>query len=450
MKRFRKLGDVEIFEPTPLKDIEFLHADGEEIIQPCLYVPGELLVRRTARRDAERLLGARIEYRVVGTGPGGVLRIQVPIRRVPELALDLELEIRGSRGGKPRTDYSADAGLESGGRTDADIRAALDGMGLRSNEPTLVSPNHIFTPTPVCGVGPATEPVPAKPIPAPRGSAGRGVRIAVVDTGIFRDTSQHPWLQRDVHFSLSDVEPPDADGNGFIDPVSGHGHFVAGIIRRAAPGATIFVERLFHNGKLIQESQLATALEDIVRQDPHIINLSLTGQTWGGGPPAALAPVWREIRSKVPEIVVVAAAGNAGKPNPFWPAAQPEVVSVGAVDENNYLPTDPVFSNYGNWVKVYARGVRVVNAFTTGRYRYQEPPTGTPPATFRVPFCSWSGTSFATPLVTGRIAARMTQANLSAADARDAVIRDARSAGTNSVGRPAQTAPDGSPIYIVQ
>ena len=369
---------------------------------------------------------------------------------VPDLALDIEVSLRSSGRRTSAKARTSGTGETYGNRSDATIRSQLDELGLRSNQSTLVSPNHCFTPTPVCGVGPGEEPRPADPIPPPKGSAGRGVRVAIIDTGIFRDVSQHPWLASGVNFSLSDVEPPDADCDGFIDPVSGHGHFVAGIVRTAAPGATIFVERLFHRGRFILESDLNTALHTVIDADPHIINLSLTGQTWSGGPPTGLVDVWRKLRRKTPEIVVVASAGNAGKNVPFWPAAQPEVVSVGAVDDRGLLPTNPDFSNYGTWVKVFARGYRVVNAYTTGILKYELPAEmGTPSATFKYPFCSWSGTSFSAPLVTGRIAARMTKprGGLSAAAARDAVIADARAAGTSG---PGGTAPDGSPIYIVK
>jgi len=462
LKRFRKTRGVLLFEPTPLDDIERLHEEGLSFYEPALYIPGQMLVQKAARRDAESVLRSLdVDFDTRDVTPEGLARLHVASTNIPDLALEVEDSIRGTRRTKSAGAMASDGEKPYGNRADSDIRSRLDNMGRRLNEPTLASPNHCFTPTPVCGVGPADEPIPADPIPPPQGTAGKGVRIAVIDTGIFTDISEHPWLAKDVHYTCSDVERPDRNRDGIIDYVAGHGHFVAGIIRTAAPGSTIFVERLFHNGTFIHEWQLRQKLEQVLDADPHIINLSLTGQTFHGGPPVGLRDVWRRLKSQRPRIVVVASAGNAGVNHPFWPAAQPEVLSVGAVDRSSLLPAHPRdFSNYGPWVDVYALGVDVVNAYTTGKLKYEDPakPASARTATFTHPFCSWSGTSFSAPLVTGRIAARMTSttSHLSAKKASELVVADAHAAtlaagiGPNGTTIPVPTAPDGSPIHVVR
>jgi len=94
---------------------------------------------------------------------------------------------------------------------------------------------------------------------------------------------------------------------------------------------------------------------------------------------------------------------------------------------------------------VYAPGVRVVNAYTTGHLNYEEPatvqafPTGND---FDDPFCSWSGTSFAAPYVTGKIAARMCEYRSSAKEACDALVKEAAE-------RLGPKDPNGDPIVVV-
>ena len=76
-------------------------------------------------------------------------------------------------------------------------------------------------------------------------------------------------------------------------------------------------------------------------------------------------------------------------------------MSVGALDERQPRPH---FSNYGtDWVDVWAHGTHLVNAFPVGTYYVKEPgPTqGEVSASF-TGLAQWSGTSFATPIVTGR------------------------------------------------
>lgn len=74
--------------------------------------------------------------------------------------------------------------------------------------------------------------------------------------------------------------------------------------------------------------------------------------SWGSGNPSETE---REIIETAVRngVVVVAAAGNDGKNTPIYPASYKGVISVGSVD-SDFQRSD--FSNYGDWVKIYAPG----------------------------------------------------------------------------------------------
>lgn len=235
-------------------------------------------------------------------------------------------------------------------------------------------------------------------------NAGSGVRVAVIDTGVLSGVvEQHEWL----------YNPPKVVGqpeDALLGHYTGHGTFVAGVLRTMAPKAQVTVYEIMSIGGAVCESELIAKLDTALNDThPHIMSLSAGTRTRGTDVPLGLQ-LFRDQHLSATDTILVCAAGNDGDAGPFAPASLgwPEAVAVGALDANGSLAA---YSNRGpvgagDWVNVYARGSDIVNAYPNGAYTYTEPPQ-TPPAVvvFRNGMATWSGTSFSTPMVSGLLAA---------------------------------------------
>ena len=292
-----------------------------------------------------------------------------------------------------------------------------------------VGPNHVLAGQGVIMGGPATFPEPAsEPSLCDRGSGGKGVRIAVFDTGIaLHDGAvEEAFLTGHVQFQPSDADPLRPDpADPHLGDEAGHGTFIAGVIREVAPEATIVEHLSLDTHGIGDEATLGEALVALFRRvKPHIVNLSLGGYTFHDMAPIALVAALPALGR---DTVIVAAAGNHSSDRPFYPAAMKGVVSVGALSNGttpaplitaaSFAPAQASYSNYGPWVDACAVG-DWVSSFP----RYDDPPTPVgnnavlPERNFQG-WARWAGTSFAAPCVAGAIAAAMTTHSLSAPEA---------------------------------
>jgi subtilisin family serine protease len=138
-----------------------------------------------------------------------------------------------------------------------------------------------------------------------------------------------------------------------------------------------------------------------------LLNLSLGYYTLDDDPPLAIHYALETLKNE--GTVIVAAAGNEDDDRPWYPAADSDVaVSVGAVVRVSNQWARAAYSNYGDWVQFVARGL---NEGPYIEWTQQPQPYGG--------WARWGGTSFATPLIVGQLAALMTATSITAADAVD-------------------------------
>lgn len=207
-------------------------------------------------------------------------------------------------------------------------------------------------------------------------STGAGVTVAVLDTGV---DASHPVLRGHVvegwDYVGDDADPDDEAGGR----ASGHGTFVAGLVNLVAPDATVISMRVLNTEGEGEGYLIAEAIHDAVMMGAKVVNLSLG--TANEIESRVLTDMIKWARSQ--GTITTAAAGNDGTEEKHWPAAQPEVVSVAALDvTNNQLAA---YSNRGSWVDVAALGTELISLAPGGGYEL------------------WSGTSMATPIVSAQL-----------------------------------------------
>lgn len=244
---------------------------------------------------------------------------------------------------------------------------------------------------------------------------GNGVKIAILDTGVVNDGVFAPaQVQR---ISLN------AGGQSYAD-VFGHGTAVASLAvgnnpaaLGIAPAADLLSYEVTDRSGRSDSFTLARAIHDAVDNGADIINISM-----GSYGDSLLVRNALEFAS-ANGVLVVASAGNDGLERLTYPAAYPDVVSVGAVDaQGQHL----YYSNASDTLSLVAPGAGVIADWPDGQVLF-------------------SGTSASAPYVTGALAAVMSQnPGMTAAEARDLLV-----AYANEAGRPGRDAEFGNGLLQI-
>lgn len=150
-------------------------------------------------------------------------------------------------------------------------------------------------------------------------TAGRGVRIGVIDSGVFPG---HPHIGPIAGgAALLPDGGVDEQTAAWIDRL-GHGTAVTAAIQEKAPAAEIHAVRVFHTALKTSAATLVRAIDWCIDRELDLVNLSL-GSTNPAHEPAFAAAVARASRASV----LLVAARQAGE-DLCYPGALPGVLGV--------------------------------------------------------------------------------------------------------------------------
>lgn len=241
------------------------------------------------------------------------------------------------------------------------------------------------------------------------GYRGKGVKVAVLDTGILAG-----------HNDVSAVKTIDV-GYGTADG-HGHGTHVSGIIgaklNNGTGGAGVAPECYIYSIKVLKDtgsgasSTIIKGVNQAVNNRVDIINMSLGG--------ALYSKVEADAYQRAYEagIAVFCAAGNEFSNSAHYPAAYKSTISVAALDKSM---GKAYFSNYDSGVRYSAPGVDIYSTYKDSASSYK----------------SMSGTSQATPVTAGAAAViwATLPSNLSGKAKVDALLKKMDSSCSKVTGK---------------
>jgi hypothetical protein len=147
------------------------------------------------------------------------------------------------------------------------------------------------------------------------GFTGRGVRVAIIDSGVNPNHPHVLGVAGGVGFNA------EGETGDFLD-YAGHGTAVAGAIRERAPNASLYALKVFDQSLRTNAAIIMQALKWAIDQQMHVINLSL-----GTTNSDHRAGFNRLVQAALEKQIVMVSARSIGDLDSL-PGALPGVVSV--------------------------------------------------------------------------------------------------------------------------
>jgi subtilisin len=194
------------------------------------------------------------------------------------------------------------------------------------------------------------------------GNTGKGVKIAVIDTGIdYTHDDLKDNYRGGYDFVFDDYDPYDDSWNS-------HGTHIAGIIAAkqndsgvvgVAPEADIYALKVLDRGGFGLLSWIVAAIEWSIENDMDVINLSL-----GGGKD------FQSLRDACDSaysagVLVIAAAGNTYGGEVAYPAAYDSVIAVSGTDAYDM---EGFFAPLGPEIELVAPGIDILSSIANFDY----------------------------------------------------------------------------------
>ncbi|WP_017813580.1 MULTISPECIES: S8 family peptidase [Paenibacillus] len=303
-----------------------------------------------------------------------------------------------------------------------DLTASQKDQLIHQNGITSIQPNEVYA-SAAQAFAPTVKAITVKPneqaswgygmidaqIPLQAGYTGKGIKVAILDTGI----SAHPELKIAGGASVVNYTSSYADDNG-------HGTFIAGVIGAQdngsgligeAPDAQIYGVKILDSKGNGSTEDLAKGINWAIQNHMDIVNMSIA---FPQNSPAVEQMI---ATADAKGILLIAAAGNKGTADATtdtieYPAKNADqVIAVTAVDDTLQRAT---FSASGPEADVAAPGVSIVSTASNGKYELR------------------NGTSVAAPFVTG-MAAVLKQAH---PELTNAQLREAIEKSSIDLGQP--------------